>query len=44
MDLIEYNPFPEGAPKYIRAQLYHYHFTTPNGRWILQCLVSLSPF
>jgi lipase maturation factor 1 len=32
------NPFPNAAPRYVRATLYHYHFTTANerkssGRW-----------
>jgi hypothetical protein len=36
--LIEKNPFPERPPKFIRARLYDYHFTTPaerraNGTW-----------
>lgn len=26
-ELLAYNPFPEGPPKYIRPQLYEYHFT-----------------
>jgi hypothetical protein len=25
--LLEYNPFPKGPPKYIRAQVYLYQFT-----------------
>lgn len=25
--LMEYNPFPDNPPKYIRAKLYNYHFT-----------------
>jgi len=28
LSLLEENPFPEGPPKYIRAQLYRYRFTT----------------
>ncbi|XP_052269066.1 lipase maturation factor 2-like isoform X2 [Dreissena polymorpha] len=27
LDLIQYNPFPNKPPKYIRAQLYKYHYT-----------------
>ncbi len=27
MALMEPSPFPNGAPKYLRAQLYEYHFT-----------------
>jgi hypothetical protein len=30
--LLENNPFPNSPPKYIRAQLYDYHFTTPAER------------
>lgn len=30
LSLMEKNPFPEGAPKYVRAQVYDYHFT----RWV----------
>ena len=26
------NPFPKAAPRYVRATLYHYHFTTANER------------
>jgi len=36
LELIEFNPFPKEPPKYIRAQLYHYHFTTTNARYVLQ--------
>ncbi|XP_041367323.1 lipase maturation factor 2-like isoform X2 [Gigantopelta aegis] len=28
LDLIERNPFPDKPPKFIRAILYHYHFTS----------------
>lgn len=36
--LLARNPFPEGPPKYVRAELYEYHFTTPGekaatGKW-----------
>jgi predicted DCC family thiol-disulfide oxidoreductase YuxK len=36
--LMERNPFPDGPPRYIRARLYQYRFTTPSerkntGRW-----------
>jgi predicted DCC family thiol-disulfide oxidoreductase YuxK len=27
--LLGHNPFPEGPPRYVRAQLYQYSFTTP---------------
>lgn len=27
LDLMADNPFPEAPPKYMRATLYHYHFT-----------------
>jgi hypothetical protein len=30
--LLKRNPFPEKPPKYIRAILYDYHFTTPEER------------
>ncbi|MBN2732378.1 MAG: lipase maturation factor family protein [Balneolaceae bacterium] len=38
LSLLSGNPFPDRPPKHIRAQLYHYTFTTPNerkvsGRW-----------
>lgn len=29
LDLIEYNPFPEKPPKYLRALLYKYHYADP---------------
>lgn len=32
LGLLETNPFPEQPPKYIRAELYEYHFTTPAER------------
>lgn len=32
LDLLETNPFPDGAPKYIRAVVYDYRFTDYNGR------------
>ncbi|XP_064634889.1 lipase maturation factor 2-like isoform X2 [Lineus longissimus] len=28
MELIDHNPFPEKPPKFLRAHLYHYHFTS----------------
>lgn len=28
LKLINKNPFPDKPPKFIRAQLYHYHFTS----------------
>jgi len=31
-DLMEHNPFPEDAPKYIRVDAYKYTFTTPEQR------------
>jgi len=38
LQLLEKNPFPNAPPKYIRARLYEYHFTTPaerahSGQW-----------
>jgi hypothetical protein len=38
LGLLRANPFPERPPRYVRAQLYEYHFTTPaerraTGRW-----------
>ena len=38
LSLLGKNPFPEGPPRYIRAELYEYHFTTPeekrqSGHW-----------
>jgi lipase maturation factor 1 len=38
LDLFASNPFPKAPPKYIRARLYEYHFTTPaerarSGHW-----------
>ncbi|ESO91574.1 hypothetical protein LOTGIDRAFT_204109 [Lottia gigantea] len=30
LELLHNNPFPGKPPKYIRATLYHYHFTTSN--------------
>ncbi|MGQ4601104.1 lipase maturation factor family protein [Nocardia sp. R6R-6] len=29
MRLLRHNPFPESPPRYVRAQLYEYRFTTP---------------
>jgi len=29
LGLLGRNPFPDGAPRYVRAQLYQYRFTTP---------------
>ncbi|XP_078333474.1 lipase maturation factor 2-like isoform X2 [Crassostrea virginica] len=35
LDLIQHNPFPDKPPKFIRAKLYHYHFTgqTKKDKW-----------
>ena len=38
LDLLEYNPFPEKPPEYLRVQVYQYHFTTleerkQTGQW-----------
>jgi Lipase maturation factor len=30
--LLQSNPFPAGPPRYVRARLYEYHFTTPDER------------
>jgi hypothetical protein len=32
LSLLRDNPFPERPPKFVRALLYEYHFTTPAGR------------
>jgi hypothetical protein len=32
LSLILTNPFPDHPPRYVRAQLYEYHFTTPDER------------
>ena len=32
LQLMGTNPFADGPPKFIRAQLYEYHFTTPEER------------
>ncbi|MGR9085577.1 MAG: lipase maturation factor family protein [Gammaproteobacteria bacterium] len=32
LSLLRYNPFSEGPPRYVRARLYRYHFTTPEER------------
>jgi predicted DCC family thiol-disulfide oxidoreductase YuxK len=32
LELLEKNPFPDAPPKFIRATLYEYHFTTPQER------------
>lgn len=32
LSLLRYNPFPNQPPKFVRAQLYEYHFTTPEER------------
>lgn len=29
LELIRHNPFPHAPPKYLRAKLYHYHYTSP---------------
>jgi hypothetical protein len=29
LGLLRINPFPDKPPKYVRALLYEYHFTTP---------------
>ncbi|XP_060068201.1 lipase maturation factor 2-like isoform X1 [Ylistrum balloti] len=36
IQLLHHNPFPEEPPKYIRATLYHYHFSQNNGQdwWV----------
>jgi lipase maturation factor 1 len=38
LELLTNNPFPQAPPRYIRARLYEYHFTTPaerarSGHW-----------
>ncbi|EDV28848.1 uncharacterized protein TRIADDRAFT_18249 [Trichoplax adhaerens] len=30
VELLQYNPFPDKPPKYIRSKLYHYHYTRYN--------------
>jgi hypothetical protein len=32
LDLLETNPFPAAPPRYVRATLYRYEFTTPEER------------
>jgi hypothetical protein len=32
LSLLRTNPFPDAPPKYVRAQYYEYHFTTPEER------------
>lgn len=32
LGLLRYNPFPDRPPKFVRALLYEYHFTTPEER------------
>jgi hypothetical protein len=32
LGLIKTNPFPNGAPKWVKAELFEYHFTTPDQR------------
>ncbi|MCI0745821.1 MAG: lipase maturation factor family protein [Verrucomicrobia subdivision 3 bacterium] len=32
LQLLDKNPFPQAPPKYLRATLYNYHFTTPAER------------
>jgi len=32
LSLLRVNPFPQKPPHYVRAQLYEYHFTTPQER------------
>jgi len=32
LSLLRENPFPQGAPRYVRAQLYRYQFTMPEER------------
>lgn len=32
VSLLEFDPFPGSAPRYLRATLYQYHFTTPEER------------
>jgi hypothetical protein len=32
LGLLRYNPFPNAPPKFVRAVLYEYHFTTPEER------------
>ena len=32
LNLLEYNPFPDKPPKYLRVQVYRYRFTTMEER------------
>ncbi len=46
LSLLRGNPFPEAPPRYVRAELYEYHFTTPEekkktGRWWKRQLVGM---
>jgi hypothetical protein len=45
LSLLANNPFPDEAPRYVRAELYEYHFTTPaerkqTGNWWTRRLVA----
>lgn len=45
LSLLRFNPFPKTPPRYVRAQLYEYHFTSPEQRrqaraWWTRTLVS----
>ena len=46
--LLKSNPFPDAPPRYVRAQLYRYRFTTPeeyarNGRWWVRAYLGEYP-
>jgi hypothetical protein len=46
LSLLRSNPFPDKPPKYIRAELYEYHFTNPEehkktGAWWTRHYVGL---
>ena len=44
LDLIQHNPFPDKPPKFIRAKLYHYHFTgqTKKDKWYALWMFKMS--
>lgn len=49
LDLLEYNPFPEKPPTYLRVQVFHYRFTTraereQTGRWWQREYLGLFPY
>src|SRR4029453_18646467 len=49
LGLLERNPFPDSPPRYVRAQLFDYHFSTPSERratgawWVRKAIGSYCP-